>query len=281
MIPPRSEIVITPHRGWLDIDLKSIWAYRDLMILLVRRDFVAYYKQTILGPAWFALQPLATTLIFTLVFGRIAGLSTDGVPPFLFYMAGVVAWGYFSQCVTRTSDVFVANAAIFTKVYFPRLVVPLATVINNLATLAIQLVLFLGATVYFWLKGSPASPTVWLFALPVIVGYMAALGLAVGMVISAMTAKYRDLAFAVTFGVQLWMFATPVVYPLSQVPEEWRWAFTLNPMTAAVQAFRHALLGTPGPSAEVLLTGAATTAALLVAGLLLFTRVERWAADTA
>ena len=277
----RAETVITPHRGWLDIDLKSIWEYRDLVMLLVRRDLVAYYKQTILGPVWFALQPLATTLVFTVIFGKVAGLPTDGVPPFLFYMAGVVAWGYFSQCVTRTSDVFIVNAGIFSKVYFPRLTVPLATVIANLATFGIQLLLFLGFYAYSWAKGSPGSPTAWLLALPVVVAYMAALGLAVGILISAMTAKYRDLAFAVSFGMQLWMYATPIVYPLSQVPESWRWVFALNPMTAPVEAFRHAFLNTPGPSTEVILTGAATTGALLLAGLLLFTRVERWATDTA
>lgn len=277
----RAETVVTPHRGWLDVDLKSVWAYRDLVMLLVRRDFVAYYKQTILGPAWFAVQPLATTLIFTVIFSKIAGLSTEGVQPFLFYMAGIVPWGYFSQCVTKTSDVFIANSGIFGKVYFPRLVVPLATVLSNLATLAIQFVLFLGFYAYFWMQGSPASPTAWLFALPVVVAYMALLALAVGILISAMTVKYRDLTFAVTFGVQLWMYATPIVYPLSQVPEAWRWAFALNPMTAAVEAFRHAFLGTPEPSADVVLIGVATTVALLLAGLALFTRVERWATDTA
>jgi lipopolysaccharide transport system permease protein len=277
----RIETVITPHRGWLDIDLKSIWAYRDLVRLLVRRDLVAYYKQTILGPLWFALQPLATTLIFTIIFGKIAGLSTDGVPPFLFYMAGVVPWTYFSQCVTRTCDVFIANSAIFGKVYFPRLVVPIASVIANLATFAIQLLLFLAFYAHFWVKGSPVTPTAWLLALPVVVACMAVFGLAVGILISASTAKYRDLAFAVSFGMQLWMYATPVVYPLSQVPEAWRWVFALNPMTAAVEAFRHACLGTPQPSGELLLVGAAMTFVMLFAGLLLFTRVERWATDTA
>src|SRR5688572_4189198 len=194
-------------------------------MMLVRRDFVAYYKQTVLGPIWFVVQPLATTLVFTIVFGKIAAIPTDGIPPFLFYMAAVVPWTYFAQSLTRTSDVFVANAGMFGKVYFPRLVVPLATVITNLATFAIQFLLFLGFYIYYQIRGAHFSFDWWLVLLPLVVVHMGVLAFSVGILISAMTAKYRDLAFVVGFGVQLWMYATPVVYPLSQVPEAWRWLF--------------------------------------------------------
>lgn len=275
-----AEIVITPQRGWLDIDLKAVWAYRDLIALLVRRDFVAYYKQTVLGPAWFVIQPLVTTLVFTVIFGKIAGISTDGVPPFMFYMAAVVPWTYFAQCLTKTSDVFVANAGIFAKVYFPRLVMPLATVITNLITFAIQFLLFVALYAYFIIKGAEFQSNSWLFALPVMVVYMAILALSVGILVSAMTAKYRDLVFVVGFGVQLWMYATPIVYPLSQVPPHWHWAFALNPVTGVVESFRHAFFGTPAPSAWLLATGAGVTAVIFLIGLIVFSRVERWSADT-
>jgi lipopolysaccharide transport system permease protein len=275
------ETLITAHRGWLDADLKGLWAYRDLIALLVRRDFVAYYKQTILGPAWFVLQPLMTTIVFTIIFSRIARLPTDGVPPFLFYMAAVVPWTYISHCVNETSNVFVANAAVFGKVYFPRLVVPVARVLTNLITLGIQLALLLACYAYFALQGAELRMTAWVAALPVAILAMALLGLAVGLLVSALTAKYRDLGFAVGFGVQLWMYASPVVYPLSQVPASWHWAFALNPVTGIVETFRHALFGTPEPAAAVLGLGGVVIAALLVFGTLLFTRVERLAADTA
>jgi lipopolysaccharide transport system permease protein len=275
-----TEIVITPQRGWLDIDLKAVWAYRDLIALLVRRDFVAYYKQTVLGPMWFLIQPLLTTLVFTVIFGRIAGISTDGVPPFLFYMAAVVPWTYFAQCLTKTSDVFITNAGIFGKVYFPRLVVPLATVITNLITFGIQFLLFVAFYVYFLAAGADFGWNAWLIALPLMVAHMAILALSIGILISAMTAKYRDLAFTVGFGVQLWMYATPIVYPLSQVPQAWRWVFALNPVTGVVESFRHAFFGTPAPSPSILATGVLVTACLFLLGLILFSRVERWSADT-
>jgi lipopolysaccharide transport system permease protein len=275
-----TQTLITPHRGWLDVDLAGVWRYRDLVLLLVRRDFVAYYKQTVLGPAWFVLQPLVTTLVFTVVFSRIAGIPTDGVPPFLFYMAAVVPWTYFAQCLTKTSDVFVANAGIFGKVYFPRLVVPVATVITNLITFSIQFLLFLGFYIYLMLRGAQFAWNAWLLLLPLVVVQMAVLALAVGILMSAMTAKYRDLALVTGFGVQLWMYATPVVYPLSQVPADWRWVFALNPVSAVVESFRHAFFGSPAPELTVLMIGVVVTAVLFAAGLLLFSRVERWSVDT-
>jgi lipopolysaccharide transport system permease protein len=274
------DLVITPKRGWFDVDLKGVWSYRDLVMLLVRRDFVAFYKQTVLGPAWFVVQPLVTTLVFTIIFGRIAGIPTDGVPPFLFYMAAVVPWTYFAQSLTKTSDVFVANAGIFGKVYFPRLVVPLATVITNLATFGIQFGLFLAFYLFYHWRGAGFNWNAWMALLPFFVLHMALLALSVGILISAMTAKYRDLALIVGFGVQLWMYATPIVYPLSQVPEAWRPVFALNPVTGIVESFRHAFFGTPAPGIAVLATGVMVTGVLLIFGLLLFSRVERWAADT-
>src|SRR5688572_8135547 len=239
-------------------------------MLLVRRDFVAFYKQTVLGPAWFVVQPLVTTLVFTIIFGRIAAIPTDGVPPFLFYMAAVVPWTYFAQSLTKTSDVFVANAGIFGKVYFPPLVVPLSTVITNLATFAIQFLLFLAFYLFYQARGAGFHWNAWLALLPFMVLHMALLAFSVGVLISAMTAKYRDLALVVGFGVQLWMYATPIVYPLSQVPEAWRPVFALNPVTGIVESFRHAFFGTPAPGMAVLATGVMVTAVLLILGVLLF-----------
>jgi lipopolysaccharide transport system permease protein len=271
---------IRPHSGWFDINLKEIWSYRDLILLFVRRDFVAYYKQTILGPLWFFLQPLFTTIVFTIIFGKIANIPTDGLPQMLFYMAGIVTWNYFSSCLTQTSNTFVTNAGIFGKVYFPRLAVPISVVITNLLTFAIQFGLFLVFMLYFYLNGSSIQPNIWILLAPFLLIQMAALGLGMGILVSSMTTKYRDLAFAVGFGVQLWMYATPVVYPLSQIPEKWQWLIALNPMTSIVETFRYAFLGAGTVQLMLLGISLGMTIIILAAGIILFSRVQKTFMDT-
>ncbi|HTM99046.1 MAG TPA: ABC transporter permease, partial [Pedobacter sp.] len=229
-----------------DLKLKEVWAYRDLLGLLVRRDFVSFYKQTVLGPLWFFIQPLFTTIIFTFIFGNLAGISTDGLPKPLFYMAGITAWNYFADCLTKTSTVFKDNASIFGKVYFPRLIMPLSIVVSNLVRFGVQMILFLMLVAYYYFAGASFQVT-WAIALfPVVVILMALLGLGTGMIISAMTTKYRDLAFLVTFGVQLLMYATTVIYPLSTAIEKYpaySWVIEYNPMTPIIETFRYGFLG--------------------------------------
>lgn len=272
--------IIRPRHPWFHLELGELWRYRDLVVMFVRRDFVAQYKQTILGPLWFFLQPLFTTIIFTVVFGHIARISTDGVPGFLFYLAGTVCWGYFATCLTETSNTFIANAQIFGKVYFPRLVIPLAIVISNIFKFLIQFCLFLGFLVYFYLKGAPLVVSPWALALPLLILQMALLGIACGTLVSAMTTKYRDLTLVVGFGVQLWMFATPVVYPLSQIPAPYRHYFAVNPMAPVIESFRAIFLGTRSITPEYLVLGWVITLSLLCLGLVLFNRVEKRFMDT-
>lgn len=272
--------VIRPSSGWFELHLGQLWRYRDLVLLFVRRDFVSVYKQTILGPLWFLVQPLLTTLMFTLVFGRLAGIPTDGVPPFLFYMAGIVPWSYFAGCLNQTSGTFVANANLFGKVWFPRLTVPIAAVINNLLTFAIQFLLFGAFYLFFLARGATIAPTFALLAAPLLVVQLAALGLGCGIIVSSLTTRYRDLVHLVAFGVQLWMFATPVVYPSSRIPARWSWVVTVNPMAPVIEQFRHATLGTPAVGPGALLASAAATLLLLLVGLVLFSRVEKSFVDT-
>jgi lipopolysaccharide transport system permease protein len=271
---------IRSRSGWFDIDLSELWRYRDLILLFVRRDFVAYYKQTVLGPLWFLLQPLLTTVIFTIIFSNIAHISTDGLPPFLFYMAGTVGWTYFANCMTQTSSTFITNAAIFGKVYFPRMVVPIGVVISNLISFAIQFGLFLVFLVYFYLIGSNIHPNLWILIVPLLLIQMAALGLGMGILISSMTTKYRDLALALTFGVQLWMYATPVVYPLSQIPAQWQWLFALNPMTAIIETFRYAFLGSGAIQPWMSGVSIGMTILILALGIVMFSRIEKTFMDT-
>jgi len=273
-------MVIRSRKGWFDIDVSELWRYRDLIVLFVRRDFVAYYKQTILGPLWFLLQPLLSTIVFTVIFSRIANIPTDGLPPFLFYMAGIVPWTYFASCLTQTSSTFITNAGIFGKVYFPRIVVPVSVVITNLLTFAIQFGLFLVFLLYFYLQGSIIHPNVWILLVPVLLFQMAALGLGMGILISSMTTKYRDLTYALGFGVQLWMYATPIVYPLSQIPAKWQWLIALNPMTAIIETFRYAFLGSGAIQPWVLGVSFAMTILILAIGIVLFSRVEKTFMDT-
>jgi len=277
---PGWDTVIRPQRGWLDLHLGELWAYRDLVALFVRRDFVSVYKQTILGPLWYLIQPLLTTLVFTVIFGRLAGLPTDGLPPFLFYLSGIVIWTYFADCLNKTSLTFVSNASLFGKVYFPRLAVPISIVISSLVAFIIQFLLFLAFMVYFWLRGAQIEPNLWVLLTPLLLFLMASMGLGFGIIVSSLTTRYRDLRFLVGFGVQLWMYATPVIYPVSAVPEGLQWIIRLNPLTPVVESFRYAYLGSGTVSPASLLYSSAFTLVVLVAGLLLFNRVEATFMDT-
>ncbi len=241
---------------------------------------MAVYKQTILGPLWFLFQPLFTTLVFTVVFGRIAKLSTDGLPQILFYLSGIVAWNYFSGCLNKTSDTFVANAGIFGKVWFPRLAVPISIVISNLITFAIQFLLFMGFWFYFFINGSTINTQPLIMLLPFLIVQMAALGLGCGIIISSLTTKYRDLTQLVGFGVQLWMFATPIVYPTSQIPERFQWIIALNPMSPIIEVFRYSFLGAGTINPSHIALSVLTTVVVLFIGIILFSRVEKSFMDT-
>ena len=272
--------VITPHRGWLDWRLRQLWRYRDLITLFVWRDFTAAYKQTILGPAWHVVQPLLTTLTFTIIFGSVARLPTDGVPPFLFYLSGTVLWTYFSNTLTMTSNTFIANAHLLGKVYFHRMVIPVSITLSNMISLAIQLAIFFVVLAVYAASGTAIDVTAWTLAAPLCLIMLAGYGLGGGIVVSALTTRYRDLAKLVTFGVQLGMFLTPVVYPLSLVPSRFRWAAELNPLTPVFEAFRLAFIGRGTVTAEHLLFSLGGMFALLAVGLMLFTHIERSFMDT-
>ena len=266
-----------------DLKLNEVWAYRDLLWLLVRRDFVSFYKQTILGPLWFFIQPLFTTIIFTFIFGNLAGISTDGLPKPLFYMAGITAWNYFADCLTKTSTVFRDNAAIFGKVYFPRLIMPLSIVVSNLVRFGVQMILFLIMFIYYYLADASFQPSWAITLVPIVVILMALLGLGTGMIISAMTTKYRDLAFLVGFGVQLLMYATTVIYPLSTAIEKYpkyAWIIKYNPMTPIIETFRYGFLGEGSFTWGSLGYATGVTLALLVFGIVIFNKVERNFVDT-
>jgi lipopolysaccharide transport system permease protein len=272
--------VITPQRGWLDLRWKSVWEYRDLIQLFVQRDFTATYKQTVLGPLWFFLQPLFTTLVFTIVFGRIARISTDAIPPLLFYLSGVVLWQYLADCLSKTSATFTGNAAVFSKVYFPRLAVPISIVISSLFTFLIQFGLFLCCFFYFKWQGAPIHPSYRILVLPLLLVQMAALGLGVGCLVSALTTRFRDLAVVVGFGVQLWMYASAVVYPLSSIPRESRWILVLNPVVPIIESFRFAFLGAGVVEIWQIAMSLGVSLIVFFAGVVMFCRVEKTVADT-
>jgi len=275
------DLVIRPKIGWLDLHLADLWRYRDLMAMFVWRDFVAQYKQTILGPLWHIIQPLCTTLIFTVVFGHMAKLPTDGVPPLLFYLAGVTCWSYFADSVNRTSVTFISNAAIFGKVYFPRLSLPLSHVISSMIKFAIQFALFLAFLIFYCAQGAPVQPTAAIALTPLLLLLMAGLGLGAGIIVSALTTRYRDLQQLVAFGVQLMMYATPVVYPLSMIGGgSFRWLILANPMTPIVETFRYAYLGSGTLDGMYLCYTAGFTLAVLFIGVVLFNHVERTFMDT-
>lgn len=276
----RFETVITPKRAWFDLNLKELIQYRDLIFLFVRRTFVSQYKQTILGPAWAVIQPLLTTVVLTVVFGNIAGLAPAGIPSFAFYLCGSIAWGYFAACLTATSTTFTTNSAILGKVYFPRLVMPISTVLSQLISFAIQFCFFLLFLFYYIITGANVQPNGWVLLTPVLLLHLAMLSLGVGVIISAVTTKYRDLAMVVSFGVQLWMYATPVAYDITMIPERFMGLYMLNPVTPVITMFRYAFLGVGEPRFAAYGISWIVTLAVLLLGILLFNRVEKTFMDT-
>lgn len=272
--------VIEPDTAKFRFRLRETWQYRDLILLLVRRDFVAQYKQTLLGPAWHIIQPLLTTVMFTIVFGNIARLSTDGVPPFLFYLAGIVVWSYFANVFTEIAATFSRNAHIFGKVYFPRLSIPISVLISKLMALAIQFVIFVAFLFYYKSSGAAVSPNRWIWLTPVLFSMMGVLAFGGGIIIASITARYRDLMVVIAFGLQLLMYATPIIYPLSSLPERWQFIASLNPVAPIVETFRYAYLGQGTVSGAMLVNSAATILLLFVIGVILFNRVERTFMDT-
>jgi lipopolysaccharide transport system permease protein len=280
---PRSEwdLVIEPQDSLFNLHLKDVWRYRDLLGLLVKRDFISFYKQTILGPLWFFIQPMFTTIIYVFIFGNLAGLSTDGLPQPLFYMTGVVAWNYFSDCLVKTSTVFRDNANIFGKVYFPRLIMPLSIVMSNLVRFGVQVLLLAIVILYYTLfKEYHFHVNAYLFLFPLMIILMAMMGLGAGMLISALTTKYRDLAFLVTFGVQLLMYATPIIYPLSAAPGKYRTLIAYNPLTPVIEGTRLGLLGKGDFSVYSLLYATGAAVVMLLAGIIVFNKVEKTFIDT-
>jgi len=274
------DMVIEPQRGLFELRLGELWRYKDLVMLFVRRDFVSVYKQTILGPLWYLIQPVLTTLMFTVIFGQIASLPTDGLPQFLFYLSGTVIWTYFADCLNKTSNTFVQNASLFGKVYFPRLAVPVSILISNMITFFIQFALFILFMFSFMLSGSDIRPNAWIFFLPVLMLMMAGLGLGFGIIISSLTTKYRDLRFLVTFGVQLMMYATPVIYPVSSVPERFQPLILANPVTPIVETFRYAFLGAGTVNIGHLIYSFIFMLVVVSLGTVIFNRVEQTFMDT-
>ena len=273
--------VIQPRTNLLDLGLGDVWRYRDLVMLFVRRDFISTYKQTVLGPIWFFIQPLLTTITYVIIFGKVAKLSTDGLPQMVFYLSGITVWNYFAQTLTVTSTVFRDNATMFGKVYFPRLTMPLSIVISNLVRFAIQFGLFLAIWLYYLVKGGNSIHPNWLIALtPLLVIVMGLMSLGLGMIFSAMTTKYRDLAMLLAFGVQLLMYATPVIYPLSSITGQYRWLILANPMTSIVETFRYAFLGSGTFNWGYLTYSVAFTAVTLLLGTVVFNRVQKSFTDT-
>ncbi len=271
---------IKPQNKWYDIDFKAIWQYRDLLMLFVRRDFVAVYKQTVLGPIWFFIQPILTTVTFTFIFGNFAKISTDGIPPLLFYLSGLTFWNYFASCLTATSNTFVSNAGMFGKVYFPRLITPLSVVISNLIKFGIQFILFLVVFFYYWWTGA-IQPNWTVVLLPIFVMMMAGLGLGFGILISSLTTKYRDFTFLVGFGVQLLMYASPIIYPFSILSEDLRfWLNVLNPMSSIIEAIKYGFLGEGVFSISNLAISATYMFVLLFVGIVTFHKVEKSFMDT-
>ena len=274
------DLVIEPKRSLLDLRLGELWRARDLIMLFVRRDFVSVYKQTILGPLWYLIQPLLTTITFTVIFGGIAKLPTDGLPQFLFYMSGTVIWTYFASCITKTSDTFITNTNLFGKVYFPRLAVPVSILISNLIAFAIQFAFFLAFMGYFAVSGTQLHPSWWILLTPVLLLMMAGLGFGLGIIISSMTTKYRDLRFLVQFGVTLLMYATPVIYPVSAIPARFQWIIQVNPISPVVEAFRTAFLGAGTVNLPQLGYSFGFMLAVILIGTLIFNRVEATFMDT-
>lgn len=272
--------LIKPKTRLLDVDFRELWQYRDLLAMFIKRDIVTQYKQTILGPAWYFIQPALTTIMFMVVFGGIAKISTDGLPQPLFYLAGIVCWQYFADCLTKTSSTFVTNQNIFGKVYFPRLIVPISAVFSNLVKLAIQLLLFAGVYIFYLIINVKISPNIYVLLLPVLLLILAGLALGFGILISSLTTKYRDLSILFTFIIQLWMYATPVIYPLSTMSPNRQWIMALNPVTSIIETFKYGMLGTGTFSWGQLAYSFVIMLTLLAIGIVVFNRVQRSFMDT-
>jgi lipopolysaccharide transport system permease protein len=272
--------VIHPKRPWWDLGLGELWQYRDLITLWVRREFVALYRQTVLGPLWHVIPTTISSGVFTLIFSNFAKIPTDGTPPFLFYMAGNTLWMYFSSCISTTSNTFGANVGIFGKVYFPRLAMPVASIISGLIAFSVRFGVFLAFWLYFLLIGAAVKPNLWILLLPVLLLIVACMGLGMGILISALSTKYRDFQQLLGVGLQLFMYVTPIIYPLSQVPDHLRWVSLLNPLTAVFETFRLAFLGTSAISPIYLIYSAFFTAAILLVSVVLFNRAEKTFLDT-
>jgi len=273
-------LVVTPKSSWLNLNLKQIWKYRDLLSLFFRRDIVTVYKQTILGPLWFIVQPVLTTIIFTVIFGNVAKIPTDGLPPLLFYFSGIIIWNYFADCVRKTSDSFKKNENIFGKVYFPRVIVPLSTVLSNLIKFIIQFGLFLVFLFYYSFIIDLKSIGIEILLLPFLIFIVAGLSLGLGMITSSLTTKYRDLSFLISFGIQLAMYATPVIYPLSEAPEKYRLFILANPMSSIIETFRYIFLGKGSFDIFSLLYSLCFTVIILFFGLVIFNKTEKTFMDT-
>jgi lipopolysaccharide transport system permease protein len=272
--------VIESRTSLLDLRLKEVWYYRDLLFLFVRRDFVTVYKQTILGPLWFFIQPILTTITFTIIFGNVAQLSTDGAPKLVFYMAGITLWNYFSTCLTSVAGVFNANAGIFGKVYFPRLIMPLTIVISNLMKFGVQFLMFIIFVLYYYFYKDDIQPNNWILLTPVVICLMAIISMGIGLILSSLTTKYKDLNQLIAFGIQLFMYATPVIYPSSSIPSGYKWVINLNPLVGLFDYMRYAYLGIGQFSTFSLVYPSIFGLGILAVGIVFFNKTQRTFMDT-
>lgn len=280
IIPPKYDWIIKSENTWFKFDLVNTWEYKDLFFLLIKRDFIAFYKQTILGPLWFFIQPILTMVVFSFVFGKVGNISTNNLPKPLFYLPGIICWNYFAECILKNSTVFRDNANLFSKVYFPRIILPMSIVFSSMIRFFIQLFLFIVILIIYSFKGFQIHLTLTVLLIPYLLILMAALGQGLGLIISSLTTKYRDLALLVNFGVQLLMFSTTVAYPLSAAPKNFKFLIELNPMTTILETFRYAFLGQGTFSISAVLYTTITTIIIFLLGIILFNKVEKNFIDT-
>lgn len=271
---------INSKQSVFSLNLKEVWEYRDLLLMLVKKDFITFYKQTVLGPLWFIVQPLLTTVIYMVLFGSIAKLSTDGVPQVLFYLSGITIWNYFSESLTKTSSVFTANAGMFGKVYFPRLIMPLSIVASSLMKFAVQFLIFILILLYYVVFTDTVHPNWWILITPILILLMAMFALGMGMIFSSLTTKYKDLTFLLTFGIQLFMYITPVVYPVSALPEKFKFFVYMNPLSSIFQCFRYAFLGSGSFELMSMVWSSVFITLILIIGTVIFNKVEKSFMDT-
>ena len=262
------------------VNYKEIWHYRDLLLMLVKRNFTNFYKQTILGPIWFFIQPILTTFIYVILFGQVAKLSTDGIPHMPFYLAGITIWNYFSECLSKNATVFKDNSGVFGKVYFPRLIMPLTIVVSGLMRFSVQFALFIAVVLYYTFVEKSIHPNLWILTTPFLMLLMAGFAMGLGMIFSSLTTKYKDLVFLLTFGIQLFMYATPVVYTVTSIPEKYKWFVEANPLTAIFECFRYAYLGSGSFEPSSLIHSTIVISILVFIGILVFNKVEKSFMDT-